>query len=120
MKNYVPFGSSLKSIAYFSFFDVRNRKAVEGLFMFFPYQNLLLVLFYLMERRASETYDLLQASSDVLVNILINVRNNATFKVAVFPHSFNRICDIYLENSLLNIYYVFYIEKTIPVYIPTH
>ena len=34
MKNYVPFQSSLKSIAYFSFFCVRNLKAVECLFMF--------------------------------------------------------------------------------------
>ena len=36
IKNYVPFPSSLKSIAYFSFFGVRNLKAVEGLFTFFP------------------------------------------------------------------------------------
>ena len=36
MKNYVPFPSSLKSIVHFSFFGVRNPKAVEGLFMFFP------------------------------------------------------------------------------------
>ena len=61
IKNYVPFPSSLKSIAYFSFFGVRNLKAVEGLFMFFL-PNFDLLLFYLMERKASATYNKLQAN----------------------------------------------------------
>ena len=61
MKNYVPFPSSLKSIAYFIFFGVRNFKEVEGFFMFFlPKFDLL--RFYLMERRASATYNILQAN----------------------------------------------------------
>ena len=54
MKNYVPFPSSLKSIAYFSFFGVRNLKAVEGIFMF-SLPKFDLFLFSLMERRASAT-----------------------------------------------------------------
>ena len=57
IKNQVPFPSSLKSIAYFSFFGVRNLNAVEGLFMFsLPKFDLL--LFYLMERTASATYNI--------------------------------------------------------------
>ena len=40
--NFITFPSSWKSIAYFSFFGVKNPKAVEGLFMFFfQYQNLI-------------------------------------------------------------------------------
>ena len=51
----------MKSIAYFSLFGVRNLKAVEGLIMFsLPKFDLL--LFYMMERRASPTYNILQAN----------------------------------------------------------
>ena len=48
------------------------------------------------------------------------LEKTATFEVAVFPLSIIEICDIYLENSLLNFYFDLDIEKTIPVYIPTH
>ena len=61
MKNYVPFQSSLKSIAYFSFFGVRNLKAVAGLFMFST-PKFDFLFFYLMGRRASATYNILQVN----------------------------------------------------------
>ena len=54
-----------------------------------------------------------------LVNFLINVRKNCHFWSSSISHSFVEICEIYLENSLLNFYFGFDIEKTIPVYIPT-
>ena len=37
----------------------------------------------------------------------------------LYFHSFVGICDIYLENSLLNFHFGFDIENTIPVYIPS-
>ena len=85
MKNYVPFPSSLKSIANFSFFGVRNLKAVEGFFMF-SLPKFHLLLFYLMERTASATYNILQANFVVLVDIFEKIlKKNATFEVALFP-----------------------------------
>ena len=45
----------------------------------------------------------------------------ATFEVALFPIlSLEYVISIDLENSLLNFYFGFDIEKAIPVYIPTH
>ena len=40
----------------------------------------------------------------------INVRKNVTFKIDI-SYSFVGICDIYLENSLLNFNFGFDIEK---------
>ena len=61
MEYYVRFPSSLKIIADISFFGVRYPKAVEGLFMF-SLPKFDLFLFYLMERRVSATYNILQAN----------------------------------------------------------
>ena len=84
MNNYVFFPPSLKSIADFSFFGLRNLKAVEGLFMFsLPKFDLL--LFYLMERRASATYNISHITDIFLIFFFINVRKKNTFKVALFP-----------------------------------
>ena len=55
-----------------------------------------------------------------LVDFLINVRKNCNVWSSSIFYSFVRICDIYLENSLLNFYLDFDVEKTTPVYIPTH
>ena len=49
-----------------------------------------------------------------LVDFLINVRKNCHFWSYSISHSFVGICD-----TLLNFYFGFDIEKTIPVYIPT-
>ena len=51
-----------------------NLKAVEGLWIMFSLPNFDLLLFYLMERTASATYNILQANWVVLVDFLINVR----------------------------------------------
>ena len=110
MKNYVPFPSSLKSIPYFSFFCVRNLEAVECVFMFSP-PKFDLFLFYLMERRASATYNISQANWVVFGWFLINVRKKCHFWSCSISLSFVGICDIYLENSLLNFYFGFDIEK---------
>ena len=69
MKDYVPFPSSWKSIAYFSFFGVRNLKAVAGIFKF-SLPKFDLFLFYLMERRASATYNISQANWVVFCSFL--------------------------------------------------
>ena len=42
-----------------------------------------------------------------------------SFEVALFPILSLEYSNIYLENSLVNLYFGFDIEKTIPVYIPT-
>ena len=70
MKTYVPNPSSFKSIAFFSFFGVRNLKAVEGLFLFFP-TKILFVTFLSDGKKLIELF---------LVDILINVgKKIATF-----------------------------------------
>ena len=111
MKNYVPFQSSLNSIAYFSFFGVRNAIAMK-IFSCFSLPKFDLLLFYLIERRASATYNILQANWVVFGWILDKCWENS--------HTFVGVCDIYLENSLLNFYFGCDIKKTITVYIPTH
>ena len=71
--------------------------------------NFDLLLFYLMERTASATYNILQANWVVFgwFFFLINLRKNCHF----FSNSFVGICYIYLENSVLNFYFGFDIEK---------
>ena len=69
----------------------------------------------------SSPYYISQSNWVVLVDFLINVRPNCHFWSCSISHSFVGICDIYmyLENSLLNFYFGFDFEQTIPVYIPT-
>ena len=55
-----------------------------------------------------------------LVDFLINLRQNCHFWCCSISNSFVGIYNIYLENSVLNFYFGSDIEKTIPVYIPTH
>ena len=66
MKSCVTLPSTVKSIAYYSFFGVKNLKAVEGLFMFFSVPQFDLIFFYLVERSASATYNIEQANCFVL------------------------------------------------------
>ena len=101
IQNCVTFPSSLKSIAYLSFFCVKDLKKAEGLFIFFSVPKSDMLLFDLMERSASATYDISQ-SELFLVHCLVNVRNNCHFLSCNFSRSFVGIYDIYLENSLFN------------------
>ena len=81
-----PFPILIESIAYLSFFGVRNLKAVEGLFIFFPYQQFDLLLFYLMERKQSASFNILQANWVVFGWYLINVRKKLPLlKLLYFP-----------------------------------
>ena len=76
-----------------------------------------LLLLYLMERRAPATYNILQTNWVVcgwFFFFLINGRKNCHFWSCSVSHSFLRIWDIYLENSLLNFYFGFYIKKRYP------
>ena len=79
-----------------------------------------LLLFYLMERTTSATYNILQANWVVFCwFFLIKVRQNCHFWSCSISNFFVGICDIYLENRLF-FFFGFDIEKTIPVSIPTH
>ena len=90
-------------------------------FSCFSLPNFDLFLFYLMERTALATYNILQANGVVFGwFFLINLRKKCHFWCCSISNSFVGICCIYLENSVLNFYFGFDIEKTIPVYIPTH
>ena len=59
-------------------------------------------LFYLIERRASATYNISQAIELFFCDFLINVRKNCHFWSCSISHSFVGICNFHLENSLLN------------------
>ena len=114
MKNYVPFPASLKSIAYFSFFGVRHLKAVEGLFLFCPFQILIFYFF----RGASVIYDIAQANWVVFVDFVINVRKKCLFWICSMLNSFVKICEIHLENSF-NIFILgfdIYVKNTTRIY----
>ena len=74
-------------------------------------------LFYLMERRASATYNISQANWVVFVVFLINVRKHCHFWSSSISHSF--VWHLSRKQLILNFYFGFDIEKTIPVYIPT-
>ena len=78
-----------------------------------------LFLLYLMERRASATYKISQANWAVFGWLFDRFRNNCHFWSCCISNYFIGICDFYLVNSLLNFYFGFDIENTIPVYIPT-
>ena len=73
-------------------------------FLCFPYQKFDLLLFYLMERTASATYNILQANWVVLVDFLKNLRKNCHFWCCSISNSFVGICYIYLENRVLIFY----------------
>ena len=109
IKNSVPFSSQLNSFACFSFFGVRNLKAVEGTFMFSP-PKFDLFLFYLIERRASATYNISQANW-VVFCWFYKCQKNCHFWSCSISNSFVEICDIYLGNSLLNFYFGFDLEN---------
>ena len=84
-------------------------------FHVFPYQNLIC---YISIWWKEHTYNKLIELFWLI--IFINVRKNCHFWSCSISHSFVGICDMYLENSLLNFYFGFDIEKTLPVYIPSH
>ena len=50
----------------------------------------------------------------------INIWKICHFWSYSISYSFVGICDIYLENGLSNLYCGFDVEKTIPIYVPTH
>ena len=101
MKNYVPFPSSLKSIAYFSFFGVKNLKAVEGLFMFFPTKIWFIIFSIWWKEEHQQLITYYKLIEFILLDFLLHVRKNSHFWSCSISHSFVGICDIYLENSLL-------------------
>ena len=76
-----------------------------------------LLLFYLMEKSTSATYNISQTNWVVFGSCLINVREKCHFSDCSFSHSFVGICDIYPENNLLNVYFGFDIGKPIPVFL---
>ena len=79
MKNYVPFPTSLQSIAYFSFFGVRNLKEVEGLFMFFLTKILFVTFLSDGKKSIQQLITYYKLTELFLVDILINVRKNCHF-----------------------------------------
>ena len=83
-------------------------------FHVFPYQYLIsfFSIWWKEEHQQLITYHKLNEL--FLVEVLINVRKKCHFWRCSIAHSFVAICDIYLENSLLNFYFGFDIEKTIP------
>ena len=86
IKYFVTFPSSLKNIAYISFFGVRNLIAVEGLFMLFYVPKFDLLLFYPFESSASATYNLSQDNWVVFgwFFFWINFQKMVTFEVVLF------------------------------------
>ena len=77
------------------------------------------LLFYMTERSASVAYNISQAIIELFWLIAFNVWKNCHFWSCSILYSFVRM--LYLcRNSLLKFYFGFDIEKTIPVYIPTH
>ena len=81
MKNYAPFPSSLESISYFSFFGVRNLKAVEGIFMVFPTK----IWFSSFLSDGKKKISNLKHITSHLVDLFMNVRKNSLLNLLYFP-----------------------------------
>ena len=85
----------------------------------FPYQNLICFFSIQWKEEHQQLITYHKLVELFLVYFLKNARIFFYFWSCSISHSFIGICDIFLENSWLNFYFGFYIEKTIPVYIPT-
>ena len=122
MKNCVTFPSSLKNIAYLSFFAVRNIIEDEGLFRVFPYQNLISYFsirlkevhqqFITCHRQTELSFVIVGGGGYIFQKIV-------TFEDALFPSFLWNMW--YLSrrlNSFLNFYFGLTI-KNVTVYIST-
>ena len=99
MKNCANFPFSFKSIAYFSFFGVRNLK-IEGLFSFFfipKFDKLPSILWKEVHQQLISYYKLTQLLFDYFI---INVRKIRHFGRCHISYSVVGIFDIYLENGV--------------------
>ena len=89
-------------------------------FHVFPYQILICYFSIWWKEQHQQLITCYKLIELFLVDSLINLRKNCHFWCCSISHSFVGICYIYLENSVLNFYFGFDIEKTIPVYIPAY
>ena len=89
-------------------------------FSCFPYQNLICNFSIWRKEEHQQLRTYYKLIELFWLMFLINVRKKIHIWSCSISHSFVGICDTSLEKSLLNFYFGFDIEKTIPVYIPTH